>query len=200
MLLLRFGCLGAFVFISFHVDLPRCMQPGSSPIYSAVLEGRMSAQDGPNMLFDGSRLKGAALVDRLRQWQEYGVCDASVPRAVAAVDRIGMAEWEELAERFVFVLLGATSEMGECFCLHVLHVFHLLLSLPNLTATIVSSSAAKISFRTGHFIAQHGLYSGVCRAQWQEAQGAHAANGQACRGTRCTAEQAGGRVWKRGHL
>ena len=57
--------------------------------------------------------------------RRYGVCTESVPSAVAAIDRVGAAEWEELAERFVFVLLGATSEMGalqecaQCVCVCV---------------------------------------------------------------------------------
>lgn len=46
------------------------VQAGATPIYSAVLEGRMSPRDGPDMLYDGRRLREGALVERLRQWHE----------------------------------------------------------------------------------------------------------------------------------
>ena len=52
------------------------------------------------------------MVAKLKQWTDYGVAEEMVPRAIASMNKLGPEDFEALAEQNVFVLLGATSEMG----------------------------------------------------------------------------------------
>eukprot|EP00035_Acanthoeca_spectabilis_P038059 m.49751 g.49751 ORF g.49751 m.49751 type:complete len:541 (+) comp8979_c0_seq1:2527-4149(+) len=87
-------------------------QAGVPPLYTTILEGRMSPKDGPDMLYDQRRIREERLVAKLKQWVDYGVAEEMVYRAIASMNKLGHEDFEALTEKFVFVLLGATSEMG----------------------------------------------------------------------------------------
>jgi len=90
------------------VKLPAVEQP----LYTTVLEGRMSPMEGPSMPYDSRRISEERLVAKLKQWVDYGVAEEMVFRAMASMNKLGPADFEALADKLVFVLLGATSEMG----------------------------------------------------------------------------------------
>lgn len=76
----------------------------------------MSPKDGPDMLYDQRRIREERLVAKLKQWVDYGVAEEMVYRAIASMNKLGHEDFEALTEKFVFVLLGATSEMGATPC------------------------------------------------------------------------------------
>jgi hypothetical protein len=73
----------------------------------------MSAKDGPDVPYDERRIKDERLVAKLKQWVDYGVAEEGIYRAMASMNKLNASDFEALAEKFVFVLLGATSEMGK---------------------------------------------------------------------------------------
>eukprot|EP00038_Savillea_parva_P005036 m.146394 g.146394 ORF g.146394 m.146394 type:complete len:519 (+) comp11644_c0_seq12:32-1588(+) len=101
---------GTRVTLADLVDAP--LPAGTQPLYSTILEGRMSARDCIDMPYDSRRIKEERMVAKLKQWTDYGVAEEMVPRAIASMNKLGPEDFEALAEQNVFVLLGATSEMG----------------------------------------------------------------------------------------